>query len=71
MNRASMPARVGDRLVVTGDPNRTGIVIDVRNPDGSSPDVINWRSDGHIAMVFPDQYATIAPEDRVHPDAAS
>jgi hypothetical protein len=71
MNRASMPAQVGDRLVVTGGPNRTGIVTGVRNPDGSPPNVINWRSDGHIAMVFPDQFATIAAADRVHPDAVS
>ncbi len=71
MNRASMRAQVGDRLIVAGDPNRTGVVIDVPNPDGSPPYVIKWLSDGHIAMVFPDQYATIVPADRVRSDSAS
>ncbi|MHB1431358.1 MAG: DUF1918 domain-containing protein [Streptosporangiaceae bacterium] len=71
MNRASTRARVGDRLIVAGNPDRTGIVIGVPDPDGSPPYVIKWLSDGHIAMVFPDEYATIVAADRVRSDGAS
>jgi Domain of unknown function (DUF1918) len=54
-----MRARVGDRLVVGKD--RTGVVVGVPSADGSPPYIIKWLTDGHIAMVFPDQYSRIVP----------
>jgi len=54
-----MRARVGDRLVVGED--RIGEVMGVPSADGSPPYIIKWLKDGHIAMVFPDQYARIIP----------
>ena len=54
-------AQVGDRLIVGHDPHRIGLILDVLRPDGQPPYVIRWLNDGHIAMVFPDQYARIAP----------
>jgi hypothetical protein len=54
-----MRARVGDRLVVGED--RIGEVMGVPSADGSPPYIIKWLKDGHIAMVFPDQYARIVP----------
>jgi hypothetical protein len=54
-----MRARIGDRLVVGED--RIGEVVGVPSADGSPPYIIKWLKDGHIAMVFPDQYARIAP----------
>jgi len=56
-----MHAQVGDRLLVGHDPRRIGLIIDVPQPDGKPPYIIKWLSDGHIAMVFPDQYARIVP----------
>lgn len=70
MAEASMRAQVGDRLIVDGDPRRSGIVIGVPNPDGSPPYVIKWLCDGHIAMVFPDHYSSIVPADRSRSAAA-
>ena len=54
-----MRARVGDRLVVGED--RIGEVVGVPSVDGSPPYIIKWLNSGHIAMVFPDQYARIIP----------
>jgi Domain of unknown function (DUF1918) len=54
-----MRARIGDRLVV-GE-GRIGEVVGVPSADGSPPYIIKWLKDGHIAMVFPDQYARIVP----------
>ena len=60
-----MKARVGDRLVLAGGPDRYGIVVGVLGKNGAPPYIIRWRSHGHIAMVFPDQYARIVPAE--HP----
>ena len=54
-----MRARIGDRLVV-GE-GRIGEVVGVPSADGSPPYIIKWLKDGHIAMVYPDQYARIVP----------
>jgi hypothetical protein len=56
-----MMAQVGDWLVPEGDNGRAGLIIGVRNADGSPPYVIRWRSSGHIALVFPGPYARIVP----------
>jgi hypothetical protein len=56
-----MRAQVGDRLVLPGTPGRGGLVVGVLGKDGSPPYVIKWHRDGHIAMVFPDEYARIVP----------
>ena len=54
-----MRARIGDRLVV-GE-GRIGEVVGAPSADGSPPYIIKWLKDGHIAMVFPDQYVRIIP----------
>jgi hypothetical protein len=54
-----MHARIGDQLVV-GE-GRIGEVVGVPSAEGSPPYIIKWLTDGHIAMVFPDQYARIIP----------
>ncbi len=56
-----MRARVGDRLIVEGDHARTGLVIGVKNEDGSPPYVIRWLANGHVALVFPNEYSCIVP----------
>ena len=54
-----MRAHVGDQLVVGED--RIGRVVGVPAADGAPPYIIKWLKDGHIAMVFPDQYARVIP----------
>ncbi len=56
-----MYADVGDRLVMDGDPSRTGLIIGVPHQDGSPPYVVKWLANGHIAMVSPDQFARVIP----------
>jgi Domain of unknown function (DUF1918) len=56
-----MKARLGDRLVLAGTPDRYGVVIAVLGEDGAPPYVVRWRSDDRVAMVFPDRYARIVP----------
>lgn len=48
-----MKADVGDCLVPDGDRDRVGVIIGLRNSDGSPPYVVKWLRDGHIALVFP------------------
>jgi len=56
-----MYARVGDRLIVEGDPARAGVIIGVPHQDGSPPYIVKWLANGHIAMVSPGQFARISP----------
>lgn len=56
-----MRAKVGDRLLVGHGRRRTGLIADVPRPDGQPPYIVKWLSDGHIAMVLPDQYARVIP----------
>jgi len=54
-----MYAHVGDRLIVEGDPGRTGIIIGVPHDDGSPPYIVRWLANGTIAMVSPGQFARL------------
>jgi len=56
-----MRAQVGDRLLVGHGQHRIGLIVDVPCPDGQPPYIVKWLSDGHMAMVFPDQYARVIP----------
>lgn len=56
-----MKARVGDRVVIAGDDERTGVIIALPHEDGSPPYVIKWMSSGHVALVHPGPYARIVP----------
>jgi hypothetical protein len=56
-----MRAHVGDRLLVGHDRQRTGLILAVLRADGQPPYIVRWLSSGHVAMVFPDQYARIVP----------
>jgi Domain of unknown function (DUF1918) len=51
-----MNAQVGDELVVrgrhVGDPDRTGVIIEVRGEAGGPPYLVRW-SDGHESSFFP------------------
>lgn len=56
-----MYAHVGDRLIVEGDPARTGLIIGVTHDDGTPPYIVKWLSTGTIAMVSPGEYARVIP----------
>jgi Domain of unknown function (DUF1918) len=56
-----MRAQPGDRLLVGHDRHRIGLIVDLPRPDGQPPYIVKWLSDGHIAMVFPDQYTRVIP----------
>ncbi len=51
-----MKAQVGDELVVrgrhVGDPDRTGVIIEVRGEEGAPPYLVRW-SDGHESSFYP------------------
>lgn len=56
-----MRAQPGDRLLVGQGRHRIGLIIDLPRPDGQPPWIVKWLNDGHIAMVFPEQYARLIP----------
>ena len=51
-----MKAQVGDQLVVkgrhVGDPDRTGVIIEVVGQAGGPPYLVRW-SDGHESSFYP------------------
>jgi Domain of unknown function (DUF1918) len=55
-----MHASVGDRLL-TGPGPKVGVIIGVPKDDGQPPYIVRWQGDGHISMIFPDQYARVIP----------
>jgi hypothetical protein len=62
-----MMAKVGDRLVLegthVGDHRRAGLIIEVRNADGTPPYLVRWLDDGHEAFVYPGVGARIEQTD--------
>jgi len=56
-----MYAHVGDRLIAEGDAARSGLIIGMPHEDGSPPYIVKWLSDGHIAMVWPGEFARVVP----------
>jgi hypothetical protein len=65
---AVMKAHVGDRLVPDGDHHRAGVIIGLRNPDGSPPYVVKWLSGGQIALVFPSPYTKVIRGGATRPE---
>jgi hypothetical protein len=59
-----MFARVGDRLIVEGDPARAGLIVNVPHGDGTPPYIVRWLKNGHLAMVSPGEYARIIPAEQ-------
>jgi hypothetical protein len=55
--KAMMKAHVGDRLIFegthVGDRRRVGIILEVRNSDGTPPYLVRWLDTDHEALVFP------------------
>ena len=53
-----MYAEVGDRLMrnglQTGLGEPIGVIVEVRNDDGSPPYLVRWDSDGHEALLHPE-----------------
>ena len=52
-----MIARIGDKLRTDG--GQEGLIIAVTHDDGTPPYIVRWLSDGHVAMVFPDQHMRV------------
>lgn len=52
-----MKASVGDRIIVlsahVSEPNREGVVLEVRGPDGAPPYLVRWSDTGHEGLYFP------------------
>ena len=66
-----MKAQVGDRLVLAGthvgDLDRVGVILELRNEDGTPPYLVRWLADGHEGLIYPGADAHIEPPTTVHP----
>jgi hypothetical protein len=62
-----MKASVGDRIVtasgVVGARVREGVVVSVRNADGSPPYLVRWADTGDETLVFPGPDTVVRHED--------
>ncbi|SFK71091.1 DUF1918 domain-containing protein [Geodermatophilus ruber] len=60
-----MEACTGDRIVVhsthQGEPERTGVVLEVRGDAGGPPYVIQWDPDGHTGVFYPAGTCAVVP----------
>jgi len=63
-----MKAQVGDRLMPDGDGRRAGVIIGLRNADGSPPYIVKWLSSGHVALVFPGPYTKVIRAGTASPE---
>jgi hypothetical protein len=56
-----MYAEVGDRIVMRSQRergrDRTGAIIESRQPDGSPPYLVRWDHDGREVILFPSEDA--------------
>jgi hypothetical protein len=50
---------VGDLLIPDGDQGRAGVVIGLKNADGSPPYIVRWISSEHIALVYPGPFTRV------------
>jgi hypothetical protein len=58
-----MYAEIGDRLVKeglrTGLGERIGVIVEVRNSDGSPPYLVKWDPNGHESLLYPEPDAFV------------
>ena len=64
-----MYAEVGDRLVrdglQTGLGQQLGVIVEVRNSDGSPPYLVKWDSDGHESLHHPEPGTFVMRGNRI------
>ena len=67
-----MHAQTGEQIRVRGprqgEPDRLGMVVEVRGPEGTPPFVVRWDDSGHEVLFFPGPDAVI--EHIEEPNAA-
>jgi Domain of unknown function (DUF1918) len=60
-----MKAQIGDRLILAGthvgDPQRSGVVLEVHGRDGAPPYLVRWEDSGHQTLCFPGPDAQVQP----------
>ena len=58
-----MRAKKGDRILIhgqrVGEPDRKGIILDVRGADGAPPYVVEWLNEAGEHLFFPGSDAII------------
>ena len=63
-----MRAHVGDHILIhgrkVGDPERNGVIIDVRGEDGAPPFIVRWEGDPGEHLLFPGSDAVITPAEK-------
>jgi len=65
-----MQAKTGDRILIhgqrVGEPDRKGIILDVRGADGAPPYVVEWsdREGEHLFFPGPDAVIKSASKRR-------
>ncbi|WP_371785474.1 DUF1918 domain-containing protein [Streptosporangium subroseum] len=61
-----MKAAVGDELVIEsaheGEARRVGVIVELRNDDGSPPYVVRWLHVEQETLVFPGPDAHVMPK---------
>ncbi len=60
-----MKAQIGDRLILAGthvgDPQRSGVVVEVHGPLGEPPYLVRWEDTGNVTLCFPGLDARVEP----------
>jgi len=63
-----MKAQSGDQILIhgrkVGDPERSGVIIDVRGENGTPPFIVRWDGDPGEHLIFPGSDAVISPPKR-------
>jgi hypothetical protein len=67
MRRSAVKAKIGDKIVIKGhrigEPDKDGVILQVRGADGEPPYVVRWAEDGHEGLFFPGTDATVVHDE--------
>jgi hypothetical protein len=70
--RSAVKAKAGDKIVVKGhhigEPDRDGVILEVRGADGEPPYVVRWAEDGHEGLFFPSTDASVVHYEASEPN---
>jgi hypothetical protein len=69
--RNAVKGKVGDKIVIKGhhigEPDRDGVILEVRGTNGEPPYVVRWSADGHEGLFFPGTDAAVVHYVRAEP----
>lgn len=69
-----MKAKLGDHIVIASNvvdrPARDGVIVEIRNADGTPPYLVEWTDSGQRGLIFPGPDAHVEHPPASRPPAS-